>query len=106
MAQYIVRRLVQLILVLIGISAVVFVTMHVLPGDVAVLLLGDKATAIVAYKAFLKLAPSDSQAPTARAALKQLEAQQKASAPTTTTTTGSGKSSSSKKPAGGKKKKS
>ena len=35
---------------------------------------GDTKTAIAAYKAFLKLAPSDSQAPTARAALKQLEA--------------------------------
>lgn len=45
MAQYIARRLIQLIFVLIGISIVVFVTMHVLPGDVAVLLLGDKATA-------------------------------------------------------------
>jgi peptide/nickel transport system permease protein len=44
-AQYIARRLIQLIFVLIGISIVVFVTMHVLPGDVAVLLLGDKATA-------------------------------------------------------------
>jgi ABC-type dipeptide/oligopeptide/nickel transport system permease component len=44
-AQYVVWRLIQLILVLIGISIVVFVTMHVLPGDVATLLLGDKATA-------------------------------------------------------------
>ena len=37
-----------------------------------------------AYKAFLKLAPSDSQAPAARQALKALEAQAKASATTTT----------------------
>ncbi len=41
---------------------------------------GDTATAIAAYKAFLKLAPADSQAPTARKVLKQLEAQLKASA--------------------------
>ena len=44
MAQYVVRRLWQLVLVLIGVSMVVFVTMHLLPGDVATLLLGDKAT--------------------------------------------------------------
>jgi tetratricopeptide (TPR) repeat protein len=36
---------------------------------------GDTATAIAAYKAFLKLAPSDSSAPTARAALKALQKQ-------------------------------
>ena len=40
--------------------------------------LGDKATAIVAYKAFLKLAPDDSLAPQAKAALKQLTAKPKA----------------------------
>ena len=44
MAQYIVHRLVQLVFVLIGVSMVVFVTMHLLPGDVAQLLLGDHAT--------------------------------------------------------------
>ncbi|MBV8653921.1 MAG: ABC transporter permease [Alphaproteobacteria bacterium] len=44
MTQYIVRRLMQLLLVLIGVSVVVFITMHVLPGDVATLLLGDHAT--------------------------------------------------------------
>jgi peptide/nickel transport system permease protein len=44
LTQYVVRRLVQLIFVLIGVSLVVFVTMHVLPGDVATLLLGDRAT--------------------------------------------------------------
>jgi ABC-type dipeptide/oligopeptide/nickel transport system permease component len=43
--QYIVRRLMQLILVLVGVSLVVFLTMHVLPGDVATLLLGERATA-------------------------------------------------------------
>jgi ABC-type dipeptide/oligopeptide/nickel transport system permease component len=45
LAQYVARRLWQLVLVLIGVSIVVFVTMHLLPGDVAQLLLGDKATA-------------------------------------------------------------
>src|SRR5580700_9151956 len=45
MTQYVARRLMQLILVLIGVSIVVFVTMHVLPGDVATLLLGERATA-------------------------------------------------------------
>ena len=44
MTQYVVRRLIQLIFVLIGVSLVVFLTMHVLPGDVATLLLGDRAT--------------------------------------------------------------
>lgn len=34
----------QLLFVLIGVSVVVFVTMHLLPGDVAQLLLGDHAT--------------------------------------------------------------
>jgi peptide/nickel transport system permease protein len=38
-------RLVQLAIVLVGVSAVVFFTMHVLPGDVALLLLGDRGTA-------------------------------------------------------------
>ncbi|HTC11702.1 MAG TPA: ABC transporter permease [Acetobacteraceae bacterium] len=45
MAPYIAQRLLQLIFVLIGVSMVVFVTMHLLPGDVAQLLLGDHATA-------------------------------------------------------------
>ncbi|MFI4986851.1 MAG: ABC transporter permease [Alphaproteobacteria bacterium] len=44
MTQYVARRLVQLIFVLFGVSLVVFLTMHVLPGDVATLLLGDRAT--------------------------------------------------------------
>jgi tetratricopeptide (TPR) repeat protein len=39
----------------------------------------DTKTAIAAYKAFLKLAPSDSSAPAARTALKALEKQAKAS---------------------------
>ena len=44
MAQYVAQRLLQLVFVLIGVSIVVFVTMHLLPGDVAHLLLGDRAT--------------------------------------------------------------
>ncbi len=42
----------------------------------------DVKTAVTAYKAFLKLAPSDPSAATARKTLKQLEAQLKASAGT------------------------
>jgi peptide/nickel transport system permease protein len=45
LAGYLARRLLQLVLVLFGVSLVVFFTMHVLPGDVATLLLGDRATA-------------------------------------------------------------
>jgi peptide/nickel transport system permease protein len=45
MTRYAASRLGQLILVLIGVSIVVFFTMHVLPGDVATLLLGERATA-------------------------------------------------------------
>ena len=44
MASYVAGRLIQLLFVLIGVSVVVFVTMHLLPGDVAQLLLGDHAT--------------------------------------------------------------
>ncbi|MFL7794485.1 MAG: ABC transporter permease [Anaerolineae bacterium] len=44
MFVYVVRRLIQLIPVLIGVSILVFVGMHIVPGDVADLLLGDKAT--------------------------------------------------------------
>ena len=44
MASYVAGRLGQLLFVLIGVSVVVFVTMHLLPGDVAQLLLGDHAT--------------------------------------------------------------
>ena len=44
MGNYAAVRLVQLLFVLIGVSVVVFVTMHLLPGDVAQLLLGDHAT--------------------------------------------------------------
>jgi tetratricopeptide (TPR) repeat protein len=45
---------------------------------------GDTATEAAAYKAFLRLAPSDAQAPAARQALKALAAQAK----TSTTTAG------------------
>jgi peptide/nickel transport system permease protein len=45
MAHYIAQRLLQLLIVLLGVSMVVFVAMHLLPGDVALLLLGDHATA-------------------------------------------------------------
>ncbi len=44
MTRYAISRLGQLVLVLIGVSVVVFFTMHVLPGDVATLLLGERAT--------------------------------------------------------------
>ncbi len=44
MTRYAISRLGQLVLVLIGVSIVVFFTMHVLPGDVATLLLGERAT--------------------------------------------------------------
>jgi len=44
MAPYIAQRLLQLAFVLIGVSMVVFIAMHLLPGDVAQLLLGDHAT--------------------------------------------------------------
>jgi peptide/nickel transport system permease protein len=43
-ARYLLGRLGQLILVLIGVSVIVFFTMHVLPGDVATMLLGEHAT--------------------------------------------------------------
>ena len=44
MGRYFAARLIQLVFVLLGVSVVVFVTMHLLPGDVAQLLLGDHAT--------------------------------------------------------------
>jgi tetratricopeptide (TPR) repeat protein len=46
---------------------------------------GDTKTAIASYKRFLQLAPDDPLAPTAKKALKGLEAQQKASTATSTT---------------------
>lgn len=44
MTRYVLGRLGQLGLVLVGVSVIVFFTMHVLPGDVATLLLGERAT--------------------------------------------------------------
>lgn len=44
MAPYIAQRLAQLAFVLIGVSMVVFMAMHLLPGDVTQILLGDHAT--------------------------------------------------------------
>ncbi len=44
MGTYVAARLIQLLFVLTGVSVIVFVTMHLLPGDVAQLLLGDHAT--------------------------------------------------------------
>jgi ABC-type dipeptide/oligopeptide/nickel transport system permease component len=41
---YAAARLIQLVFVLLGVSLVVFVTMHLLPGDVTQLLLGEHAT--------------------------------------------------------------
>lgn len=45
MWTYVARRLVQTVPVILGISVVVFVGMHILPGDVAQMIAGDKATA-------------------------------------------------------------
>ncbi|GMA15358.1 ABC transporter permease (plasmid) [Deinococcus metallilatus] len=44
MTRYIANRLVQLLIVLFGVSLLVFIAMRVLPGDVATLLLGERAT--------------------------------------------------------------
>jgi peptide/nickel transport system permease protein len=44
MLRFIARRLVQMIPVLLGVSILVFFGMHLVPGDVAQLLLGDKGT--------------------------------------------------------------
>src|SRR5437879_1769695 len=44
MLKFIARRLGQLVPVLLGVSILVFFGMHLVPGDVAQLLLGDKGT--------------------------------------------------------------
>jgi peptide/nickel transport system permease protein len=44
MAKYAARRLFQLLPVLLGISVLVFLGMHMIPGDVAQLLLGEKGS--------------------------------------------------------------
>ncbi len=46
MLDYLAGRIGQLLLVMLGVSIVVFIAMHLLPGDVATLLLGDRATAV------------------------------------------------------------
>ncbi len=45
MLRYIVRRFIQLLPVLLGVSVLVFLGMHLVPGDVAQLLIGEKGTA-------------------------------------------------------------
>ena len=45
MWKYVGRRLIQLLPVLLGVSVLVFFGMHLIPGDVVVLLLGEKASA-------------------------------------------------------------
>ncbi|HEY4346385.1 MAG TPA: hypothetical protein VGM80_02275 [Gaiellaceae bacterium] len=67
----------------------------------------DATTAISGYKAFIKLAPNDSQAPSARKALKALEAQVKATSASSGSATASGtkKAKSSKKTSSSTKKK-
>ena len=44
MAQFVIRRLLLMIPVLLGVSVIVFVLMRVIPGDIAQLLAGDYAT--------------------------------------------------------------
>ena len=44
MSRYVGRRLVHLVPVLFGVSVLVFFGMHLIPGDVALLLLGDKGS--------------------------------------------------------------
>ena len=43
MGRYLARRILQMIPVLLGVSIFVFVGMHIIPGDVATMLMGDKA---------------------------------------------------------------
>ncbi|MGF1537948.1 MAG: peptide ABC transporter permease, partial [Elainellaceae cyanobacterium] len=44
MGRYIVERLLQLVPVLLGISLLVFAFLHLIPGDPAITMLGDRAT--------------------------------------------------------------
>ncbi|MEM9979515.1 MAG: ABC transporter permease, partial [Cyanobacteria bacterium P01_D01_bin.2] len=44
MGRYILKRLLQLVPVLLGISLLVFAFLHLIPGDPALTLLGDRAT--------------------------------------------------------------
>ncbi len=44
MGRYIIRRLLNLVPVLLGITLLVFLFLHLIPGDPAVIMLGDRAT--------------------------------------------------------------
>ena len=44
MGRYILRRLLNLVPVLLGITLLVFAFLHLIPGDPAVVLLGDRAS--------------------------------------------------------------
>src|SRR5437879_7406946 len=44
MTQYVIRRVLAIVPVLIGISVLVFLLVHLIPGDVAQILLGTQAT--------------------------------------------------------------
>ena len=44
MTQYVIRRVLAIIPVLVGISIIVFLLVHLIPGDVAQILLGTQAT--------------------------------------------------------------
>src|SRR5229473_7024104 len=44
MTQYVARRVIAVVPVLFGISVLVFVLVHLIPGDVAQVLLGTQAT--------------------------------------------------------------
>lgn len=44
MLRYLVNRLLGLVPILLGVSLVVFIGIHLIPGDPAQILLGDKAT--------------------------------------------------------------
>ena len=45
MSKYILKRILYMIPVLLGVTLLVFVIMHLAPGNVAQMLLGDNATA-------------------------------------------------------------
>jgi len=45
MLRYLIRRLLQMIVVLLGIALLVFSLLHLVPGDPAAVLLGQQATA-------------------------------------------------------------
>jgi peptide/nickel transport system permease protein len=49
-AEYIAKRLLQTVLVILGVTTITFVLTHVIPGDPAILMLGDRTDAEVAAK--------------------------------------------------------